>query len=121
MVKTSKKMYWKNLWITIKKTKARFFSIFAIVLLGAMIFAGLRNSPGIMMKTMDAYLDTLNYAELTYISTLGFSEEDVESVTSIEGVEDVRYGFQFDALTKINDITSGVSVFTAEKYYQGSA
>lgn len=119
MVKTNKKMYWKNLWITIKKTKARFFSIFAIVLLGAMIFAGLRNSPGIMMKTMDAYLDTLNYAELTYISTLGFSEEDVESVTSIEGVEDVRYGFQFDALTKINDITSGVSVFTAEKYYQG--
>ena len=46
MVKKS--MYWKNLWKSIGKTKVRFISIFAIVFLGAMVFAGLRNTPGAM-------------------------------------------------------------------------
>lgn len=117
MVKKS--MYWKNLWKTIGKTKARFISIFAIVFLGAAVFAGLRNTPNIMMVTMDSYLDSLNYANLTYISTLGFSEEDIESLKDIEGIEDIQYGYQFDALTKLEDKKSGVSVYTTTEYKKG--
>lgn len=117
MVKKS--MYWKNLWKSIGKTKARFISIFAIVFLGAMVFAGLRNTPGAMMKTMDAYLDERNYAELTYISTLGFSEEDIKSVKEIEGIESVSYGFQFDALMKTEGKQAGITVYTTNKYKKG--
>ncbi len=119
MVKNKKTMYWKNLYRTILKTKARFISIFAIVFLGAAVFAGLRNTPSIMKATADSYLDSLNYAELTYISTYGFTQEEIEEVKKIEGVEKVDYGFRFDALTFLDDKKSGVTVYTSDNYYHG--
>ena len=50
--------YVKNQIRIIKKTKARFLSIFCIVFLGASFFAGLRQSPLIMKESMHNYLQT---------------------------------------------------------------
>ena len=119
MVKNKKSMYWLNLFRTIKKTKARFISIFAIVFLGAAVFAGLRNAPSIMKSTTDHYLDKQNFAELTYISTLGFSLDEINEVKTIEGVKDVDYGYRFDALTYLDDKKSGVTVYTSNEFYNG--
>ncbi len=111
-----KSIYYKNLIRTIKKTKARFISIFAIVFLGAAVFAGLRNSPSIMKVTADGYLDKQNFSELTYISTLGFSEEDIEDVKQIEGVLSVDYGYRFDALLSLTDNKTGVTVYSTQSF-----
>ena len=64
MVK-KKQAYYKNLRRTIFKSKARFLSIFSIVFLGAAFFAGLRNTPGTMIMSMDQYLDKYHFADLT--------------------------------------------------------
>lgn len=116
MVKQKKTAYWKNLWKSIFKSKARFLSIFSIVFLGAAFFAGLRNTPGTMMKTMDAYLDEYRFCDLTYLSTLGFSQDDINEVKDLKGISRIEYGYQFDALTMMNNKLSGVKVYTSETY-----
>ena len=63
--------------LKLKNITESFFSIFAIVFLGAAFFAGLRNTPGTMTKSMDAFLDQYHYADLTYMASLGFSKEDI--------------------------------------------
>ena len=52
-----KKAYVKNQVQIIRKTKARFLSIFCIVFLGAAFFAGLRHTSSIMEITMNDYLN----------------------------------------------------------------
>lgn len=116
MVKKKRTMYWKNLRQSIWHTKARFISIFSIVFLGAAFFAGLRNTPSIMELTMDAYLDRTHFADLTYIASLGFSEDDISVIQDIDGVEKISYGYQFDAQIEFNNKLSGVTVYTNEKF-----
>ncbi len=116
MVKLKKSMYWKNLRKSILNSKSRFLSIFLIVFLGAAFFAGLRNTPGIMEATMDAYLDKHHFADLTYMASLGFSEEDIESIANIEGISRIEYGYQFDALITMDQQLSGVTVYTSESF-----
>lgn len=116
MVKVKKSLYWKNLRKSIAKSKSRFLSIFFIVLLGAAFFAGLRNTPGSMMTTMDYYLDKHSYADLTYIASLGFSMDDIEAIKDIEGIDKIEYGYQFDALTQFNNKLTGIKVYTSESF-----
>lgn len=111
-----KQAYFKNLRRSIFKSKARFLSIFAIVLLGAAFFAGLRNTPLIMKETMDAYLDKYHHADLTYLSSLGLSMEDINSLKDIEGIDQISYGYQFDALMSYKDKNLGITVYTNENY-----
>jgi len=113
-----KSIYWKNLRKTMMASKARFLSIFSIVLLGAAFFAGLRHTPGSMMKTMDAYLDKYHFADLTYIATLGFSDDDLKAIEDIDGIANLEYGYQFDAFMSKNEKLSGIKVYTAQKYDQ---
>ena len=113
-----KKAYWKNLRKSIFSSKARFLSIFAIVFLGAAFFAGLRNTPGTMMKSMDAFLDKYHYSDLTYMASLGFSEDDIDEIRNISGIESIEYGYQFDALITHNDSLSGVTVYANESYHK---
>ena len=117
MVRYSKSMYWKNLRRSIFKSKARFFSIFFIVLLGAAFFSGLRNTPGTMSETMDSYLDHHHFSDLTYMASLGFDQEDIESIRHIEGIEEIDYGYQFDALMTRKDELSGVTVYGHQEYH----
>lgn len=116
MVMQKKSIYWKNLRKSIIKSKARFLSIFSIVFLGAAFFAGLRNTPGTMMLTMDHYLDKYHFADLTYIASLGFSEEDILEIQNTDGISRIEYGYQFDALIMRDNKLSGVKVYTSEVF-----
>ena len=111
-----KHAYYKKIKRSIFKSKARFLSIFSIVFLGAAVFAGLRNTPDIMSISMDHYLDEHRFADLTYMSTLGFSEEDIHSIENIEGVEALRYGYQFDVQTEYQGKYLGMTVYTNDHY-----
>lgn len=87
-----------------------------IIFLGAAVFSGLRNTPYTMAASADAYLNSHNYADLTYIATLGFSNEDVAKVRKLKGVKKVVPCYQFDALFAHKDGKSGVTVYSQEKY-----
>lgn len=87
-----------------------------IIFLGAAVFSGLRNTPYTMAASADAYLNSHNYADLTYIATLGFSDEDVAKVRKLKGVKKVVPCYQFDALFAHKDGKSGVTVYSQENY-----
>ena len=111
-----KKAYYKNLRRQMMKSKSRFLAIFFIVFLGAALFAGLRNTPLMMAETVDGYLDAFHRADLTYISTLGFSEEDIQSLSEIDEIKQISYGYQFDALLNNEDQTLGITVYTNQEF-----
>ena len=62
----------KDTFREIKKTKGRFFSIFAIVMIGVSFFAGIMSSGPTMRKSADHYFDEynnihiLNYIDLSF-------------------------------------------------------
>lgn len=111
-----RKSYLKNQIRIIFKTKARFLSIFIIVFLGASFFAGLRHAPIIMKNSMHHYLDTYHFNDLDYIATLGFSEEDINSIKSVETIDQIEAGMRFDALIEKGDIDQGVTVYTRDNF-----
>ena len=112
--------YVKNQIRIIKKTKARFLSIFCIVFLGASFFAGLRQSPLIMKESMHDYLQTYKWNDLNYIATYGFDEYIIQKVEKVKGVEAVDYGFHFDALMSYDEKANiGMTVYSDDDFSKG--
>ena len=112
--------YVKNQIRIIKKTKARFLSIFCIVFLGASFFAGLRQSPLIMKESMHNYLQTYKWNDLNYIATYGFDESIIQKVEKVKGVEAVDYGFRFDALMSYDEKANiGMTVYSDDDFSKG--
>lgn len=97
-----KKSLLKNNLKTIKKTRRRFISILIMAFLGVGFFAGLVASSPDMLDSLDNYADNNNLYDISILSTLGFTDEDIEKIGEIDGIENV-YGVQTkDSLTKID-------------------
>ena len=97
-----KKSLLKNSLKTIKKTRRRFISILIMAFLGVGFFAGLVASSPDMLDSLDNYADNNNLYDISILSTLGFTDEDIEKIGEIDGIENV-YGVQTkDSLTKID-------------------
>lgn len=86
----------------IHKSLGRFFSIFAIVAIGVAFFAGVKASAPIMKSTADGYFDDYNLMDIRLLSTLGFTEDDVELIREILGVKGLFATHTLDVLIKQN-------------------
>lgn len=94
-----KKALSKDIVRDIKKSRGRFISILCIVALGVAFFSGIKISPIDMKMTADKYYDDYNLMDIKILSTLGLTDDDVEAVKDIEGVEGVFPTYSIDALT----------------------
>lgn len=104
----------------LRKTKSRFLSIFVIVFLGASFFAGLRNTPITMQKSMDAYLKQHEYGDLNLISSFGFTQADMDKIGAIEGVSKIEGTYRTDSVLKQEDLKKEVNVILhgqTQKFY----
>ena len=97
-----KNAFFKDVIRDINKSKGRFFSIFAIIALGVAFFSGIKVAPIDMKATADKYYDDNNFMDFTLYSTLGFTDEDIEEIKKIDGVEDVFPTYSLDTVTKID-------------------
>lgn len=88
----------KDLWIEIRKSRNRFVSIFLIVALGVAFFSGVRAAEPDMRMTGDVYFDNYHLMDLRVVSTLGFSEENIEAIKQVEGVAAVEPSYMADVL-----------------------
>ena len=79
-----KKALRKDLWTEIRKSRNRFVSIFLILALGVAFFSGVRAAQPDMRMTGDAYFDKYHLMDLRVVSTLGFSEENIEAIRNVE-------------------------------------
>ena len=74
-------------WIrTVKKTRARFFSMFLIVALGVAFFSGIRSAEPDMRLSGDAFYDAGQMADLRVLGTLGMTERDAKRIGALPGV-----------------------------------
>lgn len=75
---------WKDTFREIWKTKTRFLSIFAIILLGVAFFAGISATGPVMIETADEYYEEHDLMDLHVLSTYGLNEDDIELLESID-------------------------------------
>lgn len=101
---------------SIKQSFGRFLSIFMIIALGASLFSGLRNTPASMEASVSKDVKAAHFADLTYIATLGFDQDDIEAIKKIKGIKKVEPGYQFDALLQDGAGKLGVSVHAIDHY-----
>ena len=77
---------WKSTVREIKQSFGRFMAIFAITALGVSLFAGLKVIQPAMVKTTDNYFREKEFYDYRVLSTLGFEKQDLEKISSQEGV-----------------------------------
>ena len=87
----------------IKGSLGRYLAILAIVGLGVGFFAGLRACQPDMMATGGKYLTEQKFYDFRFLSTLGFTEEDVAAFAALEGVSAAQGGVFTDFLTEIEE------------------
>ena len=98
-----KKSILKNNLREILKTRRRFLSILVMAFLGVGFFAGLRACGPDMAETLDRYADENKLYDISIVSTLGMTDDDVEAIKKIDGIEDA-YGIKsINSVAKMDD------------------
>ena len=83
----------------ILNSKGRFLSIVAIVALGVAFFIGIKSSPIVMKTSSDKYYDDNNLMDIRLISTLGLTEDDVNEIKKIDGVDKIFPTYSTDVIS----------------------
>ncbi len=86
----------------VKKSISRFISILLIVVLGVAFYSGIRSSSPAMQMTADAVYDKENFMDIRVVGTLGLTQNDLEALKEIEGVESVEGAYTTDFLCLAN-------------------
>ena len=99
---------------SITRSLGRYLAILAIVGLGAGFYAGLRMCAPDMRHTVDHYLDQTSFMDFRLLSTLGFSDADVEAVRALPGVDTVMPAHMADVGATIGDLQVTARVHSLE-------
>ena len=86
----------KDFYMEIRKSPGRFLSILFIVALGVAFFSGIRASEPDMRLTGDAYFDESNLMDIKALSTYGVTQDDVDAILKIDGVEHAEGAYSAD-------------------------
>lgn len=101
------KSLWKDTIREIWRTKTRFLSIFAIILLGVAFFAGLSATGPVMINTAGEYYSDQNLSDLHVFSTMGLEDEDIELLSSLEQTV-LDYTYSMDVVFQETGLSSKV-------------
>lgn len=82
----------------IKESFGRYMAILAIVMLGVGLFVGLKTTTPAMIATENTYLAQQNFFDFRLLSTIGFTEDDVETLMRLSEVADAEGGICVDAV-----------------------
>ncbi len=87
----------------IRGSLGRYLAILAIVLLGVGFFAGIKIARPAMIDTGNDYLNKLNFFDYRLVSTIGFTDEDVEKAAAFADVTAAEGSISVDAIAQIGD------------------
>lgn len=108
---------WKDTFREIRKSKIRFLSILAIILLGVAFFAGISATGPVMIKTADQYYKKHDLMDFQVLSTMGLNDEDVELLNTVEHATVESY-YSTDVVLSNNGITSKIYGLDLDKKQQ---
>ena len=95
---------------SIRGSLGRFLAIIGIVALGCGFLAGLQMSGPDMRASADRYYDGTHLWDIRLLSTLGFSDDDVQRVQDIEGIADAMPSISTDAMMQMGDEQAAVRI-----------
>lgn len=107
-----KKALRKDFYMEIRRSLGRFLSIFFIVAIGCAFFSGIRSSEPDMRYSGDTYFDNADLMDIEVISTMGLTEDDVDAVRNVEGIEQAEGGYSVDVLCSEGDNQIAVHVMS---------
>lgn len=85
----------------IKSSFKRFLSLLIMSMLGVGVFVGISMAAPCMMSSIDEYYDNSNYYDIKLISTLGFNEENINDIKSLDSIKNAYASKSKDVI--IND------------------
>ena len=107
-------MMTRKLLRTAWKYKAQFLSMVIMVAIGVGVFLGFNIEWKSIEANTSAFFDATNYADFRLYAQIGFSEDDIEAVRRIEGVNAAtRY---FSANVDLKDPQKAVCLNVSESY-----
>lgn len=98
-----KTAFLKDIFREIGGSKSRFFSIFAIIALGAGFFAGLKATCPDMLTTQEHYFENRNLMDIRLVSTYGFDEKDMEAIRETEDIREVYPAYSKDVFIESSE------------------
>lgn len=99
----------KEFWMEIRRSKSRFISILLIVALGVAFFSGIQASSPDMRYSGDAYYDESCLMDIKVVGTMGLTEDDVETLKNIDGIEAAEGAWSTDVMVQGKSDAEGAS------------
>ncbi len=113
------KSFFKNTVREILNTKARFFSIMAIIALGVGFLAGVKSTSPSMIDMTERYYSEENLMDFRLISPVGFSSKDIEEIEKVSWVTEIMPSDFCDVVVPYNDKESVVRTMSLPEKYKG--
>ncbi|MEG0661290.1 MAG: FtsX-like permease family protein [Anaerorhabdus sp.] len=88
---------------TIRKTAAKFLTLFSIVAIGVAFFVGVCASAPIMSYSVDKYNDEYDLMDFQLYATFGFDEDDIRAIQNVDGVQTVAGNKFVDAIGHVDN------------------
>ncbi|MDY5845823.1 MAG: FtsX-like permease family protein [Bariatricus sp.] len=107
----------KDFFMEIRKSRGRFISIFFIVALGVAFYSGIRSSQPSMLISGDAYFDRENLMDINVMGTMGLTDEDIQAIASVDGIEEVEGSYSKDVLCPTGDNEKVVHIMAAQERF----
>ncbi len=104
------KAYTKDIIKTIVKGKKRFFALMLITALGVCMFSGLKAACDDLRVSADAFYDEQNLFDISIVSTMGLTDEDVKVLDRLYEVEDVEGSYSETVFTQVDGKTKQAAV-----------
>jgi len=104
------KAYTKDIIKTIVKGMKRFMALAIIAALGVCMMTGLKAACDDLRLTADDFYDQQNLFDIMVVSTMGLTEDDVEALSRIEGIEAVEGAYSEKVYTHVNGQTKQATV-----------
>jgi len=101
----SMKAYTKDVIQTIVKGKKRFVALMVIAALGVCMMSGLKAACDDLRFSADEFFDEQNLFDIMVVSTMGLTENDVEVLSRIAGIEAVEGAYSETVFTQVDGQT----------------
>ncbi|WP_054943841.1 ABC transporter permease [Paenibacillus ihuae] len=111
----NKRALWKDIFREIGHTKARFISIFAIIMLGVCFFSGIKAAGPDMLDTAGTFYGGTRLMDLKVQSTYGLTEDDVALLKQVPEVDVLQPGYSADVFAGDNGVILKVLSYNADK------
>lgn len=93
--------YYKDIFRSIKKNWKRFVSIMVITALGVAMLTGLYAACLDMYRSADQFYDDRHLFDIRIVSTLGLTQEDVECLSQMNGIETAEGSYSEVVYTEV--------------------